>query len=144
MDNKMTLSFISKSSNEGFARAAVAAFATQLDPTLEDLADIKTAVSEAVTNAIVHGYGHPNGIITVSCVLSGKSITITVHDEGRGILNVQQAMQPLFTQSEDTERSGMGFTVMEAFMDSITVDSTIGQGTIVTLTKKINNDIMAP
>lgn len=135
--NKMKLEFLSKSANEGFARAAVAAFAAQLDPTLEELADIKTAVSEAVTNAIVHGYGHPHGLVTISCTLSEQAVTLVVHDDGRGIENIELAMQPLYTKSDDAERSGMGFTVMETFMDSVTVDSAPNHGTSVTMSKKI-------
>lgn len=135
--NKMKLEFLSKSANEGFARAAVAAFAAQLDPTLEELADIKTAVSEAVTNAIVHGYGHPHGLVTISCTLDEQTVTLVVHDDGRGIENIELAMQPLYTKSDDAERSGMGFTVMETFMDSVTVDSAPNHGTYVTMSKKI-------
>ncbi len=136
-DNKMKLEFLSKSANEGFARAAVAAFVSQLDPTLEELADIKTAVSEAVTNAIVHGYGHPNGIVTILCELSQNTAKIEVCDNGKGIADIALATKPLYTQSPDSERSGMGFTVMETFMDTMTVESAPNQGTIVTLTKQI-------
>ncbi|MBQ2696881.1 MAG: anti-sigma F factor [Clostridia bacterium] len=137
MENKMKLEFLSKSVNESFARAAVAAFVSQLDPTLEELADIKTAVSEAVTNAIVHGYGHTEGIVTVSCRLEGQLVTVIIEDKGKGIENVALATQPLYTQSTDRERSGMGFTVMETFMDSMTVESSPEKGTVVTLTKEI-------
>ncbi len=137
MENKMKLEFVSKSQNESFSRAAVAAFVSQLDPTLEELADIKTAVSEAVTNAIVHGYGHPNGIVTITCNLTDRKVIIEVIDSGKGIENIDLATQPLYTLSEDIERSGMGFTVMETFMDSMTVESAPGQGTKVTLTKEI-------
>lgn len=137
-DNQMTLSFLSRSANEGFARAAVAAFVSQLDPTLDELADIKTAVSEAVTNAIVHGYGAPDGIVTITCTLHCDLVTITVSDTGRGIPDVALAIQPMYTQSDDKERSGMGFTVMETFMDTMTVESETGGGTTVTMTKAIN------
>jgi len=141
-DNKMTLTFLSRSVNEGFARGAVAAFVAQLDPTLEELADIKTAVSEAVTNSIVHGYGHPTGLITIDCYINNaKTVTISIHDDGRGISDVHQAIQPLFTESNDTERSGMGFTVMVTFMDSMTVESKPDCGTTVTLTKQIGNNL---
>ncbi len=136
-ENKMKLEFLSKSTNEAFARAAIAAFAAQLDPTLEELADIKTAVSEAVTNAIVHGYGHPNGLVTISCSLNEQTVTITIQDDGRGIEDVALAIQPLYTRSDDVERSGMGFTVMETFMDSMTVHSAPNRGTTVVMTKKI-------
>lgn len=138
-DNKMTLSFLSRSANEGFARASVAAFIAQLDPTLDELADIKTAVSEAVTNAIVHGYGTPDGIVTITCELTDNLVTITVTDTGRGIPDVALAMQPMYTHSTDTERSGMGFTVMETFMDTMAVESETGCGTSVTMTKTINS-----
>ncbi len=137
-DNQMTLSFLSRSANEGFARAAVAAFVSQLDPTLDELADIKTAVSEAVTNAIVHGYDSPDGIVSINCTLNGDVVTITVSDTGRGIPDVSLAVQPMYTHSNDTERSGMGFTVMETFMDTMTVESETGRGTTVTMTKAIN------
>ncbi|MBR7164049.1 MAG: anti-sigma F factor [Clostridia bacterium] len=137
MENRMKLEFLSKSANEGFARAAVAAFVSQLDPTLEELADIKTAVSEAVTNAIVHGYGHPDGIVTITCELLQTQVKIKITDCGQGIEDIALATQPLYTRSPDAERSGMGFTVMETFMDSMVVESTLGQGTIVTLTKEI-------
>ncbi len=144
MENRMKLEFVSKSANEGFARAAVAAFVAQLDPTLEELADIKTAVSEAVTNAIVHGYGHPGGLVTVCCELKeDKTVKIIIRDEGRGIEDVKQAIQPLYTKSADSERSGMGFTVMETFMDAMTVESAPGQGTTVTLTKQLGADSRA-
>ncbi len=137
MENRMKLEFLSKSANEGFARAAVAAFVSQLDPTLEDLADIKTAVSEAVTNAIVHGYGHPDGIVTITCELLQTQVKIKITDCGQGIEDIALATQPLYTRSPDAERSGMGFTVMETFMDSMVVESMLAQGTIVTLTKEI-------
>ncbi len=137
MENKMKLEFVSKSQNEAFARAAVAAFVSQLDPTLEELADIKTAVSEAVTNAIVHGYGHPGGIVTITCELIHNQVKIEIKDSGQGIEDVALATQPLYTHSTDSERSGMGFTVMETFMDTMTVDSSPGQGTVVVLTKEI-------
>lgn len=139
--NKMKLEFLSKSVNEGFARGSVAAFVAQLDPTLEELADIKTAVSEAVTNAVVHGYGHPNGMITIECTVEtapeSQTVTVAIHDDGRGIEDIALATQPLYTKSDDAERSGMGFTVMETFMDSMEVTSAPGQGTTVTLTKQI-------
>ena len=144
MENKMKLEFLSKSANEGFARAVVAAFASQLDPTLEELADIKTAVSEAVTNAIVHGYGHANGIVSIHCELfADKTICIMIIDTGRGIENIELARQALYTNSGDCERAGMGFTVMETFMDTMEVDSTPGMGTTITLTKKIADNTSA-
>ncbi len=141
MENKMNLSFLSKSANESFARAAVSAFVAQLDPTLEELADIKTAVSEAVTNAIVHGYGNGNGIVTIACTLSpDKTVSLTVSDSGHGIQNVEQALKPMYTTAADDERSGMGFTVMETFMDSLVVQSEMDKGTTVIMTKQIGSD----
>ena len=133
----MKLEIPSKSRNESFARAAVGAFATQLDLTCEDLADIKTAVSEAVTNSIIHGYGDANGVIEIMCKICGNQIIIVVKDRGKGIEDVNLAMQPLYSGSPDEERSGMGFTVMESFMNSLKVDSTVGEGTCVTMTKRI-------
>ncbi len=137
MENYMKLEIPSKSRNESFARAAVGAFATQLDLTCEDLADIKTAVSEAVTNSIIHGYGDANGVIEIMCKICGNQIIIVVKDRGKGIEDVNLAMQPLYSGSPDEERSGMGFTVMESFMNSLKVDSTVGEGTCVTMTKRI-------
>jgi stage II sporulation protein AB (anti-sigma F factor) len=135
--NMMKLEFLSISQNESFARVAVAAFVAQLDPTLEEISDIKTAVSEAVTNAIIHGYGNSGGIVKIETSIKDDEITIIISDEGNGIENVELAMQPLYTSRPDLERSGMGFTVMETFMDEIKVDSKISNGTTVTLRKKI-------
>ncbi len=137
MENKMKLEFFSKSANESFARATVSAFVSQLDPTLEEISDIKTAVSEAVTNAIVHAYSSPDGIVTLSCELSGSMVTIVITDRGCGISDIDLARQPLYTGSPETERSGLGFTVMETFMDTVSVESAPGHGTTVTMTKKI-------
>ncbi len=133
--NEMKLEFVSKSSNEAFARVVAAAFVSQLDPTIEELADVKTAVSEAVTNAIIHGYENRQGIITMICRLYEKSVEIEISDEGRGIENIEEAMQPLYTSKPDLERSGMGFTVMESFMDRIQVRSKSGEGTTIVLYK---------
>ena len=138
--NDMRVKFLNKSANEGFARVAVAAFVSQLDVTVEQLADIKTVVSEAVTNAIVHGYEGMSGYVTVECAIDGGSVHITVSDCGRGIVDVEQARAPLYTSKPDLERSGMGFTVMETFMDSVTVQSATGLGTTVKMTKKIYGD----
>lgn len=137
MKNEMTLAFDSISENEGFARVAVAAFVTQLDPTLEEVADIKTAVSEAVTNAIIHGY--PDGVHTVivRARLDGQTAEIWVTDEGVGIPDVRRAMEPLYTSRPELERSGMGFMFMEAFMDQVEVQSVPGVGTTVYMKKKI-------
>ena len=136
--NQMRISFLSRSANEGFARIAVAAFAAQLDPTVEEISEIKTAVSEAVTNSIVHGYMDKLGIITIAGRLyEGGKVVLTVKDRGRGIEDIAQAMEPLFTTGNAEERSGMGFTVMEAFMDKVRVSSKPGIGTTVTFTKYI-------
>ena len=137
-ENYVTLEFLSRSSNEGFARVAAAGFAAQLDPTLDELGDIKTAVSEAVTNAIVHGYPDQLGRIAVKLkLLPNNTLEITVRDWGRGIADIQQARQPLFTTGGE-ERSGMGFTIMESFMDKLTVKSTPGRGTTVTMRKRVS------
>ena len=138
MNNEMKLSFPSYSSNEGFARAAVAAFLAQLDPTLEELSDLKTAVSEAVTNCIVHAYRDGIGTIYIAAILSElRSITIRIRDRGCGIPDVAQAMEPLFSTGGE-ERAGLGFSVMESFTDSLRVRSEVGKGTTVTLRKKLS------
>lgn len=137
VENYVTLEFPSRSSNEGFARVAAAGFAAQLDPTLDELGDIKTAVSEAVTNAIVHGYPDQLGKIAVKLkLLPNNTLEITVRDWGAGIEDIQQARQPLFTTGGE-ERSGMGFTIMESFMDKLKVKSTPGKGTTVTMLRTI-------
>ncbi len=137
MKNTAEIKFLSKSENESFARSIIAAFVAPLDPTLEELADIKTAVSEAVTNSIVHGYALSGGFIFMDCTAEDSKVTIVIKDNGRGIADIKQAMEPLFTTNTDGERSGMGFTVMETFMDSVDVESVIGVGTKVTLVKEI-------
>lgn len=136
-ENEMKLEFISKSSNEAFARVAVAAFAAQLDPTIEELADIKTAVSEAVTNSIIHGYEDKQGIIKIVCKLKENEIIIGISDTGKGIEDIEAAKEPLYTTKPNLERSGMGFTIMESFMDSMEIESIVGLGTKVTMIKKI-------
>ena len=136
-DNEMKLEFSSKSSNEAFARIAVAAFAAQLDPTIEELADIKTAVSEAVTNCIIHGYEEQEGIIKIKCKLFANSIEIVISDEGKGIEDIDKAKEPLYTSKPNLERSGMGFTIMESFMDEMKVESILGIGTKVTMKKML-------
>ena len=136
-ENEMKIEFISKSSNEAFARVAVAAFAAQLDPTIEELADIKTAVSEAVTNSIIHGYEDKQGIIKIVCKLKENEIIIEISDTGKGIEDIEAAKEPLYTTKPNLERSGMGFTIMESFMDSMEIESIIGLGTKVTMSKKI-------
>ena len=136
-ENYVVLEFLSRSSNEGFARVAAAGFAAQLDPTLDELGDIKTAVSEAVTNAIVHAYPDELGRIVLKLkLLPGNVLELTVRDWGKGIDNVEQARKPLFTTG-GSERSGMGFTIMESFMDKLTVKSTPGKGTVVSMRKRI-------
>ena len=135
--NEMKLEFDSRPCNESFARVAVASFMTQLNPTLEEVADVKTALSEAVTNAIVHGYQNEVKKIYVECEIHEQSLTVKVTDYGIGIENVELAMQPLYTTKPDEERSGMGFAFMEAFMDELSVDSTPGKGTTVFMQKRI-------
>ena len=137
--NEMKLEFISKSSNESFARVVAAAFVSQLDPTLEELADIKTAVSEAVTNAIIHGYENKSGNVRMICRLYDDSVEIIVEDDGKGIENIEMARQPLYTSKPEMERSGMGFTVMESFMDRVDVVSELGKGTTVIMYKKFKS-----
>ena len=137
IDNQVTLEFPSRSANESFARTAAACFAAQLDPTLEEVNDIKTAVSEAVTNAIVHGYPDAIGGVTLKLrVLAGNVLELTVKDHGRGIPDVDKARQPMFTTGGE-ERSGMGFTIMESFMDKVTVRSAVNKGTTVVMRKKL-------
>lgn len=136
-NNEMKLEFISKSNNEAFARITVAAFVSQLDPTIEELADIKTAVSEAVTNSIIHGYEDEIGIVTLKAKLQDNEITIEISDSGKGIENIEVAKQPLYTTKPNLERSGMGFTIMESFMDEVQVESIIGLGTKITMKKTI-------
>lgn len=136
--NEMKIEFLSKSSNEGFARVAVAAFVAQLDPTVEDIADIKTAVSEAVTNSIIHGYESTSGTVFIECKIFDEGAQIIIKDSGKGIENIEQAMQPLYTSKPELERSGMGFTVMETFMDKVDVTSEIGQGVTVTMFKRLS------
>jgi len=138
--NHMKLQFASRSENESFARVTVAAFVSQLDPTLDELTDIKTVVSEAVTNAIIHGYDNdPSGIVTISAEIEGDTVTISVSDSGAGITDLEQARQPLFTSKPELERSGMGFTIMENFMDRLDVATDVGSGTTVTMTKRIES-----
>lgn len=138
-DNKMKLEFISKSSNEAFARITVASFASQLDPSIEEISDIKTAVSEAVTNSIIHGYENEIGIIKIECYLHKNSITIEIRDNGKGIENIDKAKEPLYTTKPELERSGMGFTIMESFMDELKIESVVGVGTKITMKKIIQN-----
>ena len=136
--NEMEIRFDSRSENEGFARVAVASFMTQLNPTVEEVADVKTAVSEAVTNAIIHGYdGRRTGKVSIRCRIHENAFSVEVCDTGKGIRNVAEAMQPMFTTKPEQERSGMGFAFMEAFMDSLEVESEPGKGTKVRMKKAI-------
>lgn len=137
MENYMKLEVPAKSCNESLVRAVVAAFSVQLDLSIEELADIKTAVSEAVTNSIVHGYANMKGVIKVVCRVIDGYIEIEITDYGVGIEDIDTAMQPLFTSKPECERSGMGFTVMQTFMDELKVFSKMGEGTVVTMKKRI-------
>ena len=139
-DNEMKLEFLSKSNNEAFARITVAAFVSQLDPTIEELADIKTAVSEAVTNSIIHGYENEIGVVKLEAKLIENLLIIEISDTGKGIENVEIAKQPLYTTKPELERSGMGFTIMESFMDDVEVESIIGLGTKITMKKAIKQE----
>ncbi|MGI6426952.1 MAG: anti-sigma F factor [Natronincolaceae bacterium] len=137
--NYMKIEFDSRSQNEAFARVVVAAFASQLDPTIEEIADVKTAVSEAVTNAIIHGYEDEMGLVTVICRINDNKLEIIVEDSGQGIDDIEQAREPLFTSKPELERSGMGFTVMETFMDEIEVYSEPKKGTTIKMVKKFKS-----
>ena len=134
-DNEMKLEFLSKSSNEAFARITVAAFASQLDPTIEEISDIKTAVSEAVTNCIIHAYEDTDGIVKIVTRLINNMVEIS--DNGKGIENIELARRPLYTTKANLERSGMGFTIMESFMDEVEISSVVGIGTKIIMKKKI-------
>ncbi len=136
--NEMNINFLSKSSNESFARSVVASFVLNLDPTINELADIKTAVSEAVTNCIVHGYKMDSGIIYINAKITDTNkVIIKIRDKGCGIENIEKAMEPLFTTAPEEERAGLGFAVMQSFMDKIKVSSKVGKGTTVTMEKTI-------
>lgn len=138
-ENRVCIEFESKSQNEGFARVAVSAFVSQLDPTIEEISDIKTAVSEAVTNSIIHGYeNYEKGIIKIESTIFGREVSITITDFGKGIENIEKAREPLYTSRPDLERSGMGFTVMESFMDNLEVQSEEGKGTKIVMKKKFS------
>lgn len=137
MSNKMNITFDALSENEGFARIAVAAFVTHLNPTLEEISDIKTAVSEAVTNCIIHGYENKGGTVCIKAEITDGVLYIEIKDEGVGIENIEKAMEPLYTTKPELERSGMGFSFMEAFMDDLEVESKPGEGTTVKMKKKL-------
>ncbi len=138
--NRMHLEFDSKSENERFARVTVAAFASQLNPILEEIADLKTAVSEAVTNAIVHGYDEKEGTVYIDGIIEDDVITVIIEDKGIGINDIDKAKEPLFTTKPEQDRSGMGFMFMEAFMDNMEIHSEPGKGTRVTMSKKIKSE----
>ena len=139
--NEMKLEFSSISENESFARAAVSAIIVKLNPTLEELSDIKTAVSEAVTNAIIHGYEKQQGMVTIAGKIEGSTVYLEISDEGEGISDIEKAMEPLYTSKPDLDRSGMGFAFMEAFMDDLQVESEPGRGTRVKMRKTIYSAI---
>ena len=140
-DNEMELSFISKSNNEAFARITVAAFAAQLDPTIEELADIKTAISEAVTNCIIHGYEDTEGTVKIKANLLDNMLEVEITDNGKGREDIELARKPLYTTKGNLERSGMGFTIMESFMDSVEIQSVVGIGTKIVMKKAIKKEI---
>lgn len=139
--NEMSLEFDGRTCNEGFARVAVAAFVTQLNPTLEEVADIKTAVSEAITNSIIHGYEYQVKKIRIDCAVEKRIFHVTVTDYGKGIENVEKAMEPMYTTKPEKDRAGMGFAFMEAFMDELEVESEPGKGCVVRMKKKIGAKI---
>ena len=140
LKNEMKLEFLSKSANEAFARIAIAAFFSQLDPTIEELADLKTSISEAVTNCIIHAYPNKDGIIKIKGKLYEDEIEIEISDNGVGIENIEEAKEPLYTTKSNLERSGMGFTIMESFMDSFKVESIVGLGTKISMSKKVKKE----
>lgn len=141
IENEMKIDFKSKSENEALARITVAAFASQLDPTIEELADIKTAVSEAVTNCIIHGYEEGEGTVHIECRLNKNTIEIDVIDHGKGIENIEMAKQVLYTSKPEMDRSGMGFTIMESFMDELKIESILGLGTKIHMKKIIKEEV---
>lgn len=139
MDNEMTLTFLARSENESLARLAMTCFIASLDPTIHELAECKTIVSEAVSNAIIHGYANGVGVITMHAVRDGDIISVAIKDSGCGIADIEQAKEPLFTTKPELERSGMGFTIMESFADSFHIESVVGEGTVITFTKQISS-----
>ena len=140
MNNYMSIRFKSVSENEALARNCIASFVSPLEPTMEDMADIRTSISEAVTNCIVHGYDGKIGMVEMSAYTEGKKLTIKITDRGCGIHNIDKARQPLYTSKPETERSGMGFTIMESFMDSVKIISKEGKGTTVIMMKNIREN----
>ena len=140
MRNTMLIKIPSRSENERFARTVCAAFLIELDPTLEEMSEIKTAVSEAVTNAVIHGYNSQAGEITITGEISERTVTYTISDNGCGIKDIDKAREPLYTGKPESERSGMGFSIMEAFMDELKVESEPGKGTKITMTKRLSEN----
>lgn len=140
MKNTMLLKIPSKSENERFARTVCAAFLLEVDPTIEEMSEIKTAVSEAVTNAIIHGYNSGEGEVVITGELSDRTVTYTITDSGCGIPDIEKAREPLYTGKPETERSGMGFSIMEAFMDELVVESEPGKGTTITMIKRLSEN----
>lgn len=141
--DQMMVEFESVSRNESFARVVVAAFVARLNPTMDEVSDLKTAVSEAVTNSIIHGYENESGIIRIETKIVERVVTVIISDNGVGIKDVKKAMEPMYTSKPELERSGMGFAFMEAFMDELYVDSVEGKGTVVTMRKMIGNDLLS-
>ncbi len=141
MTNTMRMEIPSRSENERFARTVCAAFLLELDPTIEEITEVKTAISEAVTNAIIHGYKSGDGVIEIYGEINGNEVTYKIADKGCGIADIDKAREPLYTGMPESERSGMGFSIMEAFMDGLKVESVEGQGTTVTMTKRLKNDL---
>ena len=137
MENKMKVEFLNKSNNERFARTVASAFVVSMDPTVKEISEIKTAVSEAVTNAIIHGYKDKEGTVIMEGSIEGDEVEFIISDNGMGIDDVKKAMEPMYTGAPESERSGMGFTIMETFMDSLMVESALGKGTKVIMRKKI-------
>lgn len=140
--NRIKMEFDAVSENEGLARVCVAAFAARLDPTLEEINDIKTAVSEAVTNSVIHGYDEKGGLIVMEAAIEGRELEVCITDYGRGIENVERALEPFYTTGSEKERSGMGFTFMEVFMDELSVQSEAGKGTVVKMKKRIGETVL--
>lgn len=137
MDNYMKISFPARSENERLARTVCAAFVIDLDPTMEEMTEIKTAISEAVTNAIIHAYDNESGMIEITAEIEGDEVTYTIKDEGCGIADIEKAKEPLFSGTGDCERSGMGFSIMEAFMDKLEIESVVRRGTKIVMKKRI-------
>ncbi len=135
--NMMKLEFLSTSENERFARSVISAFVLETDPTMQELSELKTAVSEAVTNAVIHGYGDNYGLIRMEAKINNNTIEVIISDKGRGIRDIEKAMEPMYTESCETERSGLGFTIMQTFMDEVSVESEVGRGTKITMRKEL-------